>query len=59
MNVIFNYILIFIYINSLIIIWNFLISSLNIYFRFLISYIAPIDISEGLEYLVKLAFYRI
>ena len=58
-NVISNYIPIFIHINSLIVVWNFLISSLNTYPRFLISHMVPIGIGEGLEYLVKLAFYKI
>ena len=58
-NTIFNYILIFIYINFLIAVWNFLIFSLNTYFRFLINYMISIDINKGLKYLVKLIFYRI
>ena len=58
-NMIFSYILVFIYINFLIIIWNFFIFSLDIYSRFLINYIIFINIDKGLKYLVKLAFYRI
>ena len=59
MNIIFNYILILIYISSLIAIWNFLIFSSDTYPRFLINHIIPIDINKGLKYLIKSTFYRI
>ena len=59
MNIIFNCVLMFIYISFLIVIWNFLISFLDVCFRFLINYIVFIDINKGLEYLVKLVFYKI
>ena len=58
-NVIFNYILVFIYMSFLIAIWNFFIFFLDVCFRFLMSCVVFIDIGEGLEYLVKLAFCRI
>ena len=43
----------------LIAIWNFLIFFLDIYSRFLMSYITPINIDKGLECSVKLIFYKI
>ena len=58
-NIISNYILVLIYISFLIIIWNFFIFFLDIYFRFLTSYIISISINKGLKCLVKLVFYRI
>ena len=58
-NIIFSCILMFIYINSLIVIWNFLIFFLNTYLRFLINYVILISIDKKLKYLVKLTFYKI
>ena len=58
-NMIFNCILVFIYISFLIVVWNFLISFLNICPRFLISCVVFIDIDKGLKYSIKLTFYRI
>ena len=56
---IFNYIPMFIYINFLIVVWNFLTFFLDAYPRFLINYIASINIGKGLKCLIKLVFYRI